>query len=1560
MNVIKLTVICGIWLLLQASQSIADEFPPGVKDIVPQVQLWAKNPQLIQAIKNKNRQSESLRDIKSIDKKWRSGQLSLSVINKLLNNQAAKTLQKMERTQPYFIELFVMDNQGAIVAMTHRTTDYWQGDEDKFIASFNAGPGAVHISDVNFDKSTQRFLTQVSVPILDNKQVIGALTVGINLDIHLLNDSTKTDKKTLSRQQKQWLKTHSKITLGMPLHYEPSVIQDKNGKLSGIYIDLLHALNDVLGTHIQIKIAPWPELLTLAEQGLIDGVFGTVNTFTNEQNFLSSTPYAYANAAIFARNDASFMLNQWDDIKDLRIIYVNKRKNSMQLLEKFKSSNITAVDTIFTGMTFLLEGKADVFVGMTIDNYLINKHQLAGIGIAYINPVFMPFGISVRKDWPELIDILNTGIDAVGEEHVYAVISKWLNINNNIELLSPKERQWLVDHKDIKLAATTGFEPFLIVDKNQSQSGIYIDIMHAINQVLGSNIAIQIQPLSDMDAAIKNGSAAGAIGITVAGAKVRNLQLSATIFNASSAIFKRRDASFSIDSLEDLHGKRILTLNNRIFTEEIIIPFKSTSEIIYVASVKQAFNYLLAKKADLFVGASVDNYYLKQHVIDDISLAYIADNNISFSFGIAPEKTELLAILNKAISAIGTKRFNAISAAWINPKKHERAPLFTQQEKQWLAQHKEITLGFTTGYPPWLLQEPSGNLIGILPELAQAISQVSHLEVKMKTLPWHEMQQLAKDKKVHGLISGTHYVYKKNQLIPSQPYSSIQLVVYALAEKAIQIDDLNDLKNYRVSYSGDVIEDILTAPVPPNASMTQLASSQEGFFALLKDTADVYVGFSSDRYIIMRDQLIGVKAIFLDSKYRQPLSIGIRDDMPILLSIINKSLQAIGQKGIDKIVGRWVGTPNKKLLNAQEKQWLSTLPPLKVAIFKDRSPFEYIDDDGQLAGINKDYLRLLSERLGIELQPLLISQANITLTEFLSQDFDIALILPQHLVAGTDLLYSRSYMDIPYVVATLRDENIMHNIDELKGKIVAVVHSSYINSMLKKHYPEIQILQTRSLKGALLAVSKKQATALIGNRVSIEYMQRKLDIDNLKISLITDYQYKPVITVRKNLSPLIPILNKVLADISNEEKKLIFDKWVNQPFIKQMNWKALLIWVAVLTGVVAVFFLFQQRKLHRRQLKAIAAFESSIKLKNDFLMAISHELRTPMNAIFAGLELLHSEIQNSMPGSLNIVQGGANDMMRLVNDILAYTEVQSNQCRVNAETLSLAHLLQSLKDKYQPLCEEKNLQLDWQIDPDIPPWLELDEEKVLTVLEKLLENALQFTDKGCIDFLVKYQNIPAQAQLLITVKDSGIGIAEENKKQIFEAFKQTESGFKRRYSGLGIGLAICQQLIKTMGGEISLQSTVGKGSCFSLTIPAILGQTPTEESPANLASADLPILIVEDNKVNQILMQKMVEKLGYSSLTANHGEEALEILDQHKISLILMDLQMPVMDGFSCTEAIRARQDSTHSIPIIAVTANLMDADKEHCTLSGMNDFIKKPVHMDVLSNSLSRYVEPA
>lgn len=376
--------------------------------------------------------------------------------------------------------------------------------------------------------------------------------------------------------------------------------------------------------------------------------------------------------------------------------------------------------------------------------------------------------------------------------------------------------------------------------------------------------------------------------------------------------------------------------------------------------------------------------------------------------------------------------------------------------------------------------------------------------------------------------------------------------------------------------------------------------------------------------------------------------------------------------------------------------------------------------------------------------------------------------------------------------------------------------------------------------------------------------------------------------------------------------------------------------------------------LVKRQAASIDAYEANIQLKNDFLTAINHELRTPMSGILGAIQVADKNDMQNLQSAFEMVEQSAHQMMCLVDDVLTYTEQQSGVVSDHRECISTAQLLADCKQRAVRACTSKGTQLRWTPSSDLPDYLAIDSDKFTKLMDKLVDNAVKFTDVGCVDisFCVAEEN--AEHYLCCEIIDTGSGIPTKQIEHIFEPFWQAESGFTRRYSGLGIGLTISKQLVESMGGSISVSSLQSKGCTVNFCCGYDVVAAPEKKQLKAVNPADVrTILVVEDNIVNQKVLQKMLEKLGYKSVVAEHGEEALFLIDRLRFAAILMDLQMPKMDGFACTEEIRRRKDYYQYVPIIAVTANLMDSQQEKCIQAGMNAYLAKPVDLTRLQETL-------
>ncbi|MFT5691955.1 MAG: signal transduction histidine kinase [Oceanicoccus sp.] len=476
------------------------------------------------------------------------------------------------------------------------------------------------------------------------------------------------------------------------------------------------------------------------------------------------------------------------------------------------------------------------------------------------------------------------------------------------------------------------------------------------------------------------------------------------------------------------------------------------------------------------------------------------------------------------------------------------------------------------------------------------------------------------------------------------------------------------------------------------------------------------------------------------------------------------------------------------------------------------------------------------------------------------------------------------------------------------------------------------------------------------NQLGLKNGERLLHLREAKVSALEEQISEKEVLLREHVKHLQKL------QYMTEQKSLLVE--VQEGTISSQ--RSVIVVVLATLGVFLVYIIYRQRQALTRERKlyevesalvlaqaeSIKMFESSLKLKNDFLTVTNHELRTPLNGILGALQVVDKESRVSLRSSVELIAQCTDDLAGLVNDILIYTEIQSDQLELQKNPTEISTYFGKLEDSYRRQCDKKSLRLDWSLDEEISSCLAFDRKKVTIVLEKLLNNAVEFTSRGKVSFQVRVERLDSGMFLKCAVSDTGPGFSMEAREHLFEAFWQNDSGLSRGHGGLGISLAICQRLIESMGGDIQVHSVIEGGSEVTFLIGVEEATLPVNRQIIPL-DATPQILIVEDNIVNQMILKKMLRKLGYDSVLANDGVEALAVIAKSMPSLILMDLQMPNMDGFTCTEIIR----KDYSVPIIAVSANQVTSQQRKCIEIGMNDYLGKPIELDSLASSIRNYL---
>lgn len=510
------------------------------------------------------------------------------------------------------------------------------------------------------------------------------------------------------------------------------------------------------------------------------------------------------------------------------------------------------------------------------------------------------------------------------------------------------------------------------------------------------------------------------------------------------------------------------------------------------------------------------------------------------------------------------------------------------------------------------------------------------------------------------------------------------------------------------------------------------------------------------------------------------------------------------------------------------------------------------------------------------------------------------------------------------------------------GYNVSVLEKLNVDSATSKNFTRLNTF----IRNQLAASFKIMEATTSGNQAL-----RKLYTDSLRNLNTSDSIYQTAVNIEKGLEAKLKHTFNSNTEASQKLSSL------NKIF-------AIIAILAILIlGTIIINRHLRQVSLISALEKANAEVKKSAMIKEQFLANMSHEIRTPLNAIKGFSSLLQQTNLNAEQQKFSgIIEDSSNNLLNLVNDILDIAKIEAGKMIVEQREFDLKRMLQTLDSMFMNTAREKQLDFSWHADDDVPQFLTGDPDRIYQILLNLVSNAFKFTTKGYIKVAVsKLFEDERETRLQFSVQDSGIGIPLKKHELIFERFQQAGNPQENIQKGTGLGLAIVKNMANLLGGTVAVKSTEGVGSVFTVVLPFTKNTASRETAlPAEAAEdpvvgfAGARVLVAEDNSVNQLLITTLLKQYAIEPVVVSNGVEVLEILKKQEFDLLLLDIQMPLLDGYKTCAAIR---ESGSRLAIIAMTAYVMDAEKEKCRAAGMNDYLAKPLDDAALKQILLKYL---
>lgn len=916
----------------------------------------------------------------------------------------------------------------------------------------------------------------------------------------------------------------------------------------------------------------------------------------------------------------------------------------------------------------------------------------------------------------------------------------------------------------------------------------------------------------------------------------------------------------------------------------------------------------------------------------------------------------------------------------------ERLALSTE-EKRWISQHPEITLGFATDFEPLLFVGDEGQLTGMMIDIYSELEMLTGIRINYEIGSWLEIIEKVKIGEIDGLVASAESLAKAKGLLTTKPITTAHPTIFTRMDAPFKISRLADLHGKRVAViKGIYMVDQALFPHRDKLELIETDSAMDMLRLILERKADVAVGLHYHNYLINKHMLVGLKAVFIDYEHIQMVPGSIRAEWPEYITLINKAIDRLGRSRINEISQKWIQTEEKLLqikLSVAEQKWLEQNPVLRIGFDIDWPPVEMWSEQHGYSGISADYISRIEKNLGVKIEPAAPRDWKTTLEAARSAELEILSAVARTPQRDEYLNFTEPYLRFPIVIVTREGVSYIGEMEELHGKKAGVLEGHASHDYLRNNHPHIVLAPSKDTREGLLSVLEGESFAFIGSMPTVMQVMAREGIGYLKISGETPYTYDLSIGISKGQPLLLSAVQKALDAIPEAERVEIYRKWLSITVQQRIDYT--LIWQVIAAVVIVLtLFLYWNRRLtvevaQRKQAETLAqaareaaelereAAECANQAKSIFLANMSHELRTPLNAILGFSEILGrahdtTEIQHKQ---LSIINRSGEHLLAMVNDVLDLSKIEAGHVVLEEKIFDLPILLLDIGSMFEMRAEGEGISFSHELDSSLPRFIRCDVDKLREILINLLGNAVKFTREGGVSLRAKQGVLaadPSQVTLKIEVEDSGSGIAPEQLDNVFKPFVQAGQSVSN-VKGTGLGLTITKSFVDLMGGDISVESNYGIGTIFHVELPVTQLEeaetVETENARPEVIGLDSNqptwrILIVEDSEESRMLLSYLLLQVNFDIREAENGKEAVELFEEWQPHFIWMDMNMPVMDGYEAIEKIR-RLPGGRKVKVVALTASAFKEQNQKILDSGCDEVLYKPFRTREIFNSMKQ-----
>jgi len=1400
------------------------------------------------------------------------------------------------------------------------------------------------------------------------------------LPIDLLGSSSR-DLFLFSERERVWLAQHPQIKVRIMSSWPPMNFLSPAGNPKGIGVDFLHYIENHSGLKIDIVPGPFFENLNAVKEGSADVLMDVTPKPEREKYLRFTKPYLTVPHTIIGRKDGPYFEDE-EQLSGKKVALEEGFGNVAYFRNRYPQVQVVEYPDTLACLNAVSSGEADAYAGnRAVTAYIIAQQILTNLQIqGHLNKPGSILTLGVRKDWPELVSILNKSLAELEVIEKQNILRKWVGLNDvkkkkEVSLnLSPSEKKFIAEHDPLTFSEVA-WAPLSIVDNPEKYAGLIADYLHLITA--RSGLKFQFEPSATWSNVLEK-YARGKIdvipAISVEDAVDRKILYSQPFVTFPLVVitkntFPHIDVTSELEGLTVAVGKGYTSFNF-LHKKYPLINLRETKDI------QEALILVANSEVDAFVGhlaVAVDT--IQKLGFKNLKIAGEVEYKFNHRIGIDPKYPEALSIINKTLATISEEEARAIKQKWLH----------VTYEK---GRDYSLVVNLILGAVPILAlilywnrkmareiaeRKKAQDLLIESENRIRAMSLAVHDALIMinsqgEILYWNHaattLFELSSDEALGKRI---------HDLMPEevQEKANAGLEIFAKTGQGPVIGKIHELAAVRADgtkfpvevgvsafqvrnewYAVGTVRDI-TERKHANAELRKLSKAVEqspasviitdktGIIEYVNPAFTEITGFSSEESVGNRPSIIksgehpqefyeNLWHVILDGGTWNGELINRKKDGSLfwesasISPIFNEEGNVIRFLAVKQDI-----TDRKKT----EKALAESMEQLRTIFEKSPLGIIHFDCNGAIITCNQK----MAEIFDTSVEKIIDSKP---ITDFKDKDAIKALELA---LRGETSTYESEYTsEVSGRNSVLRfvfnPVNPDKNDSEVIGIIEDITDRKKAEKEIQKSKEQLQYILDTSPIG--VAFSTQNIYHFVNPKFTEIFGAKVGDVPH-------DVYVNP-----QEREELIKILDDE-GLVENFEIQL----YARGGEVKDILLSYLPIDYDGKLGILSWMLDISDRKEAERViLEAKEKAEEATKAKSDFLANMSHEIRTPMNAIIGMSHLaLQTDLDRTQRNYIEKVHFSAESLLGIINDILDFSKIEAGKLDIESVEFMLEDVFDNLANLAGLKAEEKGLELMFDLSPDIPTALVGDPLRLGQVLINLGNNAVKFTQEGDVviggDVVSERQD---EVELHFYVKDTGIGLNREKQKKLFKSFSQADTSTTRQYGGTGLGLAICKRLTELMGGRIWVESEEGKGSCFHFTVVLGKQEGVSKYSPVDMEELDhCRVLVVDDNSTSLAILTAILTHFGFRVDSINNGEDAISLAekacDEDPYKLVLMDWQMPGMDGIQTTKAIQAKLPREKAPTVFIVTAYGREEVASAAKDIQVGAFLTKPVTPSIL-----------